>query len=695
VAEARKEIKKDPLKAYRQHGFIQLDNSGGNQETGTCPFCGKDHFFANVETKAWDCKTCGKHGGYKTFLREIVKHCQQFFKGDAAITLSKARGISIPTLRARGIGFNPATQKYTIPIPDRVAGEMWNVLTYQPGSRAIVTAGGEVGLFGWEQDIDSADTIWLCEGEWDGMAWMETLAAKKVKGEIALAVPGALTFKAEWASLFKGKRVHVLYDHDKPGRDGAKKVYATIKTIAKELDFLHWPEDDNLADGYDIRDAFLQAKRDRGPDLYDWVTDLLSPYPPGTDLSALGGDAPGEAKASKYTGQGVPWADVIAAYRKWLWLPDPTVIDFMYGVLIANRWPGDMVWGFIVGPSGCGKSELLMSIADAVDIYSTTSMTPHSLVSGAPGVGGGDPSLIPKLNGKILNMKDFTAVLNMNQNDREAIFGFLRDAYDGETGRDFGNGIVRHYKSRFGIISGVTPAIEMFTEEQTALGERFLRFPFPTPRTLDHKVELASRAKANQRHKTEMQAELNAMGKAVLNFDFGAEPDVPDAIDTKILYCAQYTALMRSTVPRDKFTREITHRPFTEVATRLTTQYFKLCQGIGAFRRKKVVGPEEYDIIRRIAIGTVPSRMETFLRAMYEAGQDKGYNPKQIGDLIDLPSPVAVRIAENLTAIKAIRKTGQLGSRPEYSMNADVLTMIEKAGLYTPKKGKPNANQKK
>jgi hypothetical protein len=28
-------------------------------------------------------------------------------------------------------------------------------------------------------------------------------------------------------------------------------------------------------------------------------------------------------------------------------------------------------------------------------------------------------------------------------------------------------------------------------------------------------------------------------------------------------------------------------------------------------------------------------------------------------------------------------------------MNADVLTMIEKAGLYTPKKGKPNANQKK
>lgn len=686
--------KADPLKAYKQHGFIDLSTSSGNQEVGTCPFCGKDHFFASTVTKAWDCKTCGRQGGYKTFLNQIVEHCKPLFKGDAAISLAKARGISIATLRACGVGFNPGNDKYTIPIMDRGGDGVWNVLTYQPGGKNFATAGAEVGIFGWHQNIDAAETIWLCEGEWDCMAWMETLAALKMEGHIALSVPGAGTFKAEWTSLFKDKRVNVLYDNDKAGRDGAKKVYGLIKSITRQLKFLHWPDTEDLKDGYDIRDACIAAGKDKAA-LIEYVTDRLQDFPPGVDLAALA-DSPSAKASNRFSGQGIPRDEVIAAYRKWLWLPDPTVIDFMFGVIIANRFQGDMIWGFIVGASGCGKSELLMSIVDAPGIYTTTSMSPRSLISGAPGIGGADPSLIPRLNGMVLNLKDFTAVLGMNQNDRDQVFSVFRDAYDGSCGWDFGNGIIRQYNSRFGIISGVTPAIEMFTEDQTALGERFLRYPFPMPRTLDEKIELATRAKANQKNKTAMQTELNTVGKAVLNFDFGGEPHVPEAVDRKILYCAQYTALMRSTVPRDKFTREITHRPFTEVATRLTTQYYKLCQGIGAFRRKKEVGDDEYDIIRRIALGTVPSRMETFVRKMYEAGADKPISIKAIADLIDLPQPVTQRIAENLQAIKAIRKTGIIGTRPEYQLNGDILTMIEKAGLYTrTKKESANANQKK
>lgn len=687
--------KPDPLKAFKQHGFIQLGTSGSTQETGTCPFCGKDHFFANVETKAWDCKSCGKKGGYKIFLKEIAEYCKPFFKGIQAITLSKNRGIGIPTLRARGVGFNPGTGKYTIPVPDRVAGETWNVLTYKPGGKLIVTAGAQTGLFGWDQDIDAADTIWLCEGEWDGMAWMEVLSALNLDGQVAIAAPGASTFKAEWCGLFKDKKVMILFDHDKAGRAGAQRIYGAIKTLARELKFLHWPDGEELADGYDIRDACISAGKDRSA-VMKYVTDRLQDMPPGADLTALV-DSHGVKASNKFSGQGMPRNEVIASYRKWLWLPDPTVIDFMFGVIVANRFQGDMIWGFIVGPSGCGKSELLMSIVDAPGIYTTTSMSPRSLISGAPGIGGADPSLIPRLHGKVLNLKDFTAVLGMTQNDREQVFSVFRDAYDGACGWDFGNGIIRQYNSRFGIISGVTPSIEMFTEDQTALGERFLRFPFPMPRTLEEKIELASRAKANQKNKTTMQTELNTVGKAVLNFDFGSEPHVPEEIDRKILYCAQYTALMRSTVPRDKFTREITHRPFTEIATRLTTQYYKLCQGIGAFRRKKEVGPEEYDIIRRIALGTVPSRMEAFVRSMFETGPEKTYSTTTIGTLIDLPGAVATRIAENLLSIKAIRKTGLLGTRPEYQLNGDILTMIERAGLYTRKtktKEKTNASKK-
>jgi DNA primase len=59
--------------------------------------------------------------------------------------------------------------------------------------------------------------IYLCEGIIDTLTLIE-------QGFPAVGVPGAANFKPAWASLFRGKTVHVAFDPDAPGENGAARA---------------------------------------------------------------------------------------------------------------------------------------------------------------------------------------------------------------------------------------------------------------------------------------------------------------------------------------------------------------------------------------------------------------------------------------------------------------------------------------
>jgi len=115
-------------------------------------------------------------------------------------------------------------------------------------------------------------------------------------------------------------------------------------------------------------------------------------------------------------------------------------------------------------------------------IATASSITPHALVSGANFSGGGDPSLIPQWNGQVVIFKDLTVLLNLNIVAREEIFSIFRDCYEGRTEKSFGNGVRRVYDSKFGIIAGVTPIIEIFAETHTAMASASFGIPSMSPR---------------------------------------------------------------------------------------------------------------------------------------------------------------------------------------------------------------------
>lgn len=675
--------KTDPLQLFLQHG-VSFSRQNSTNSVGDCIFCGKDgHFCANPKTKAWDCKVCGKSGGFQAFLRAVSEQGQEQFTGTIAKKLAFNRKLKVSTLKRFNVGYNPAADKYTIPVPyvDQ-AGGIWDLRHCRIGKRLMTTAGCQVGLLGWEY-LEEAETIWLCEGEWDGMVIDEILFRLKLRGKHRIAaVPGANTFKADWFRFFHNKEVIVCYDNDQPGRLGATKVYNSISREASSIKFLHW--DEECSEGFDVRDLYAQNETD-AKETMRVIKANLHDFPPEAEGAKINVTVPEE---EKLTGNGLSANTVYSRYRKWLHLPDTSIIDVVYGTIIANRQGGDPLWMFIVAEPGGTKTVPLISLSGSPNIITTTSLTPHALISGASFSGGGDPSLMALLNNlpspAVLVIKDFTTILNMPQQNREEIFGILRDAYDGSIEKLFGNGVRRQYNNcRFGILAGVTPAIEQHMEQNVQLGERFISYRTPIPKTMKARRAYLEAARRNQGHEAEMAADLVDVSQSVLNYDFGPVPEVEPGIDDAIIGLAQFTSILRGTVSRDRFTKEVTHKPFYELGTRLVKEFTKLASGIAQFRRE-TVGQHELKVARSVARSSVPSGTLSFVKNAWK-DREKAYSSKELSAAVGLPDfPTGRRILESLSLLNIFTKsTTGIGSNSDvYALSEDMKEVIQESGVF-------------
>jgi len=669
-------------KAYVKHGFIPKDLND-TQIWGLCPFCAKENkMYVSIESKAWDCKVCGRSGGFQSFLNQMTEHCSVQFRGKIAIDLSKSRGISLSTLKHFKVGYNEITAQYVVPIFKLDGREVFD-LRYYRQKKLWSTPTCKTGLLNWQEIANCKGTIWLCEGEWDGMAMFDALSQLSIEhNDIPISVPGANTFKAEWSELLRGKIVRVLYDNDKAGIDGAIKVYKNLSEC-KDIKFIHWEE--SRKEGFDIRDLWNEIKNPS--EFIQSIIDLLRDEPKGLNERENVGSKSSSSKrkeaGTNYTGAGVDCKEIYKAYRNHLHLPDSDLLDIIFGTIIANRLSGDPIWLFLVAPSGMTKSELLQSISSFGEVEAISTLTPHSLVSGA-NVGGTDPSLIPRLNNRVLCVKDFTTIFSMNIQAKEEIFGILRDAYDGEITKIFGHGVRRHYISKFGIIAGVTPAIEAYLDGESALGERFLRYSLTLPDTLEKHLEYLRKATENITLENDMRNQLRLVANICLDYNFNPDIEIDKTIYDRILHLAICTSLMRGTILRDKFTKEITHRPFIEMGTRLSKQYIKILKGICMFKRLTKATERELLTIKTIARGTVPSKIENIVSGMYNSGSgyEKVFSVDQICSFAKLPRQSCERICENMSLLSILTKTKISPMKVEWKLSPLFVELLNKSAIY-------------
>jgi hypothetical protein len=369
-------------------------------------------------------------------------------------------------------------------------------------------------------------------------------------------------------------------------------------------------------------------------------------------------------------------AEVVAAFSKWLHLPDIEAVDVLMATAIAIYLPGDPLWLYYVGPPGATKTEPLRTLSGP-RVVSLSSLTPQTLISGYKG----DPSkvdLLPKLDGKLLIIKDFTSILSKKPDDAAAIFADLREAYDGYLEKSYGSGVgTKSYSAKFGLIAAVTPAIDRFRTVHSLLGERFLRIDLRT----DAQATI-QRASELEGQEEDMRTELQALVSGYLNAaGEWVDPDilVEQRFLEQLRALAHVAATLRTEVDRDR-QRLVVYRPVPEVGTRLVKQLQKLAKALANWRERMVVTAEDYVTVRRVALDCVRSHRRQVVGVL-QAAEGEAILTADVGSLAGIPSDTLREICEDLWQLGVVKRSGDQHAGWRWSLDDEFRDVMERAAV--------------
>lgn len=664
----------------------------GTQLVGDCPFCGKHNkFYLDPKSTKWDCKVCHESGNDVTIMSRMHEKVWRPDLNDRHVAklAEYRRGLPDDAFwLSPNLGYDSIADQYTW-LVQKPTGMPMGVRTFKlpkSGKKNAVhqLKGTPLGLLGAEAMGDKGriqEPIYICEGEWDHHAWIWLLSVTKRKGTV-LALPGAGNFSQDWAGWFSGRDVIGCYDNDDPGRKGTVVCWKRIKDVAKSLKFLHW--DEALKDGYDIHDLVLEHVRKPAKAL-QYVDGHLEGQPTGEMPQNATTQAQQQVNAKQQEQEAlapISVEELHKVYRRWLQLENTDLLDVTMGTLWSVHLSGNPLWMFIVSPPSSSKSETLVPVGEWWRCRTLSTVTARGLISGMQGPGGVDPSLFAQLDTQRagLIVKDLTPLLQTHREERDEVFGILRDAYDGSCSRMFGNGIRREYKElNFCVLAGVTPAIDSMST--VAMGERFLKFR--PDREMDRADEEARavRAISNAMSLDQMRKELKDAAVRCLQRPFDPADVLPPEgeIIELVARLARLVAWARGAVVSDPRTDRMYSRPVVEASPRLALQFVKLAQGLALhFEAEALSDPRVVGLLRRVALHTGDAISMSVIQVLYKVGKR---SKRELYD--SLPSLNMTTIDVTLNTLVATRLVVREmdGDKPQYTLSREAAQLLKDTGI--------------
>lgn len=366
--------------------------------------------------------------------------------------------------------------------------------------------------------------------------------------------------------------------------------------------------------------------------------------------------------------------EVHTVYGKWLRLRDMEVVHVTFSAVAANMLDGDPLWLFLVAPPSGLKTELIRPLATLDSVYPLSNLTAQTFASGYEGKGR-DVSLLMKLDGKILTLKDFTTVLTMHRDKRGEILAQLREIYDGHYRKEFGNGKVVDWSGKLGLIAGVTGIIDTQYVVNQVLGERFLLYRIPAA----DELEVAGRAMRQTGVESTMRAELR---DAAARFFATLVPlvlPIPDAIADRLAALAAFTARARSGVVWDG-RGEIEYIPEPEGPGRLAKQLATLARGLAVVRGTGEVTEADYLTVYRVAEDTVPGQRRAMLSPLLRLPDGETQETSAVAEEARYPTATARRYLHELAAMGLVdRLAGGQGHADRWRLSELAINFLDKA----------------
>lgn len=594
------------LAPFVTHGVVFHANNYG-QFQGSCPFCDdENHLFANGDTGQWDCKKCGENGNVYTFLEKTwLRHLAETETSHYR-KLAKDRGLPLRAVKRYKLAWDG--DRWLLPVLSQ-KGKPVDLRRWNYTNRKLMsTAGCSTHLFGLARlrEIKNGDVpiVWLCEGEWDAIAFSELLVAAGRHGDAVLGVPGADTFKEEWLEFFRGRYVIIVFDADAAGDRGSKKAYELLKGVAAKVEFVNWPEDSPK--GYDLRDYVVSAlaSDEDGAASLQKLFELVRPYHRHATPDEIKAIVKGSHGFEVLPDSERPTYAQLAEFMSQHFCFDKEMDNAFrieLAVVFSEQIKGPPLWMELVSPPGGGKTLLLTLLQTSDRCLFRSTITPRGLLSGYKDTGR-DPSLLAYVNGKTVVVKDGTELIALPKNQQDEVWSILRGAYDGRVDKSFGNGVERFYNLHFSLLMGVTPAIESCP--QATLGDRFLRYYLRSngEASLDDRIDAAlDNLHTDYNH----EEQAREMVRKFLAKKIERVPPIPAWMRKRLRALAKLVGALRANVERKTYDREdLTYRPSEEVATRLAVQLGKLTQSLAVVDGSDEIHERHYALAERVALDT-------------------------------------------------------------------------------------------
>ena len=143
---------------------------------------------------------------------------------------------------------------------------------------------------------------------------------------------------------------------------------------------------------------------------------------------------------------------------------------------------------------------------------------------------------------------------------------------------------------------------------------------------------------------------------------------------------------MRGTVTRDTYRNDIiTSRPSAEVATRLGKQLAKLCQALAILHQRNTVTDDDYRLIRKVMLDTVPQRTEDLFRNILLTcpTEEDTISTSLLSTRTHYPGATVSRIVQDLTVLEiAKRVTDSKIRSSSWSLSGYIRKLVKDADLY-------------
>jgi hypothetical protein len=165
----------------------------------------------------------------------------------------RRRGLTKATLVDRQIGYENRSKRFTIPIRDD-EGRLVNIRRYKPGARPgekMWNAKGHGSPPRLYPAMPTEPWVLLCEGELDALVALQ-------HGLPAITHTGGVTYWDDtWTGLFRGRKVHIVFDCDERGRTEAVRRAEVLSRVAKAVRVV----DLGLPNKHDVTDWFVTHGR--------------------------------------------------------------------------------------------------------------------------------------------------------------------------------------------------------------------------------------------------------------------------------------------------------------------------------------------------------------------------------------------------------------------------------------------------